>query len=91
MGAEPLTALTKALVRAGHCEAALELSRTITHPAERARALGVVAYAYGPTARGRALLAESSAVGPWTSVVPGIARVEATALEALRCCVQATC
>ncbi|MFI2032326.1 hypothetical protein [Streptomyces buecherae] len=73
-----------ALVSNAQPEDALRLARSITgHSDNQAHALATVAAAYGPSVRGRTLLAEALSIGAPLPMVAEIAQVEPAALESL--------
>ncbi|GGP51730.1 hypothetical protein [Streptomyces sindenensis] len=67
--------IVSASVRAGATHEAHALADAITDPGDRSKALAAVARAHGPTPRGRVLLVEALALGPWDQVVEAIAGV----------------
>ncbi|MFI8281301.1 hypothetical protein ACIGBH_41965 [Streptomyces sp. NPDC085929] len=66
---------------------AVDVARTLSDPCQQTAVLSHVAKAYGPTPKGRQLLAESLSLGPWQCVsVTALHRVAPQALaEAARC------
>ncbi|MEU6484772.1 hypothetical protein [Streptomyces sp. NPDC046887] len=68
-------ALVGAISRAGAYEEARRAADAVTDPARRSRTLAALAQSLGATARGRALLVEALALGPWDRLVAEIADV----------------
>nr|WP_203665184.1 hypothetical protein [Streptomyces parvus] len=68
-------AVVQAAARSGAAEEVRGLVDALTDPAHRSKALGAVARAHGPTPKGRVLLVEALALGPWNELVEEIAGV----------------
>ncbi|MGW2397380.1 hypothetical protein ACWCYY_12580 [Kitasatospora sp. NPDC001664] len=71
--AKPLVA--RGMARAGQPEAALAVAESVTDLERRSKSLASVAEAWGTGERGRALLVEALALGPWEQVLPELAKV----------------
>ncbi|MFH8691399.1 hypothetical protein ACH4EC_31580 [Streptomyces anulatus] len=67
--------VVSASVRADAPHDAHTLADAITDPGHRSKALAAIARAHGPTPKGRVLLVEALALGPWDQLVEAMAGV----------------
>ncbi len=72
---EAMREIVSASPRADAPHEAHALADAITDPGHRSKALAAIARAHGPTPKGRVLLVEALALGPWNELVEEIAGV----------------